>query len=119
MTDSLNVNNAFDGIEAELLEAPLGVSLTGPTNSYTAAFHELEEQELYTGYWRCEPGKSEWNFVDNTEVIYIISGRMTVTENGGEAKEFGPGDSVAFPKGWQGVWEIHETLTKFYTIFYW
>jgi uncharacterized cupin superfamily protein len=27
------------------------------------------------------------------------------------------GDLAAFPRGWAGTWEIHETLTKAYVTF--
>ena len=51
------------------------------------------------------------------EVIYLVAGRMTVTPDGGDAAEIGVGDMAVFPKGWNGTWDIHETVRKVYFIF--
>jgi uncharacterized cupin superfamily protein len=42
---------------------------------------------------------------------------MTVTEDGGSPIDLGPGDTVVFPLGWNGTWDIHATLRKLYVIF--
>jgi hypothetical protein len=49
--------------------------------------------------------------------VHILSGRMTVTADGGEPFEIGPGDTAVFPLGWTGTWQIHETIRKLYVIF--
>lgn len=74
------------------------------------------EGVVEAGLWECEPGPSRWLFETN-ESITVISGRMTVTEDGGEPREVKAGDSAVFPRGWSGTWEIHETVFKFYTAF--
>lgn len=68
------------------------------------------------GIWSCTPGNSRWK-LDQHEVIYVIDGRMTVTRDGAEPVEVGPGTTVVFEKGWQGTWLIHETLIKSYVLF--
>ena len=68
------------------------------------------------GVWQCEPGPSHWTLEVN-EVIYIVSGRMTVTPDGGEPSEIGPGDLAVFPVGWTGTWVLHETVRKAYAMF--
>ena len=68
------------------------------------------------GVWECTPGPSRWSLDDN-EVVYILSGRMTVTPDGGEPTEVGPGDTAVFPRGWAGTWQIHETIRKLYVLF--
>ena len=51
---------------------------------------------------------------------------MTVQEDGGEAVkltageepvELTAGSSCIFPIGWQGVWTVHETLRKVFTVY--
>jgi uncharacterized cupin superfamily protein len=54
---------------------------------------------------------------DENEVIHVLSGRMTVTPEGGEPADVGAGDVAVFPKGWTGNWDIHETVRKVYSIF--
>ena len=68
------------------------------------------------GIWQCTPGPSYWVQEEN-EVIYLLSGRMTVTPDGGEPSEVGTGDIAVFPTGWKGTWDIHETVRKVYSIF--
>ena len=69
-----------------------------------------------TGVWECTPGPSRWSLDDN-EFVHILSGRMTVTPDGGEPTEIGPGDTAVFPRGWTGTWQIHETIRKLYVLF--
>ena len=63
------------------------------------------------GIWQCTPGPSYWVQEEN-EVIYLLSGRMTVTPDGGEPAEVGAGDIAVFSTGWKGTWDIHETVRK-------
>src|SRR6201989_2183022 len=69
-----------------------------------------------TGVWECTPGPSRWSLDDN-EFVHILSGRMTVTPDGGEPTEIGPGDTAVFPRGWAGTRQIHEKLRKLYVLF--
>ncbi len=68
------------------------------------------------GVWECTAGLSRWT-LQNNEFVHILSGRMTVTPDGGEPAEIGPGDTAVFPRGWTGTWEIHETIRKLYVLF--
>jgi hypothetical protein len=68
------------------------------------------------GIWECTPGPSRWD-LESHEFVNIISGRMTVTRDGEDPVDIGPGDSVLFEKGWQGTWHIAEKLRKLYVIF--
>jgi len=90
---------------------------TGPAMS-TRGFTlwKNEETQAESGIWECTPGPSRW-VLETNEFVNVIFGRMTVTEDGGSPVEIGPGDTVVFPLGWQGSWEIHETLRKLYVIF--
>jgi uncharacterized cupin superfamily protein len=69
-----------------------------------------------SGIWQCAPGPSRW-VLETNEFVHVLSGRMTVTPDGGEPVELGPGDTVLFPTGWAGTWDIAETLRKLYVIF--
>ena len=82
----------------------------------TAGLTLWNDGEQEVGIWECTPGPSHWT-LETHEEIYVIAGRMTVTPTGGEAVEVGPGDAVVFPRGWDGDWQIHETIRKLYVIF--
>ena len=68
------------------------------------------------GIWECTAGPSYWT-QEQTEVVYILSGSLTVTPDGGKPQTFGAGDSAMFPRGWRGTWDLHETVRKVYAIF--
>ena len=72
------------------------------------------DQEV--GVWECTPGPSYW-VQEVNEAICIVSGRMTVTPDGGAPQEIGPGDTAVFPRGWRGHWQLHETIRKLYVLF--
>jgi hypothetical protein len=72
--------------------------------------------EKEAGVWECTPGPSRWTLETN-EFVHILSGRMTVTPDDGEATEIGPGDTAVFPRGWTGTWQIHEPIRKLYVLF--
>ena len=87
--------------------------------AHPIATHGLEvwvDGEKSAGIWQCTPGPSHWA-QDENEVIYVLSGRMTVTPEGGQPTEIGAGDVAVFPLGWTGIWDIHETVRKVYSIF--
>ena len=95
------------------LADPLGASiLTTYLNLYSTPNGTLD-----AGVWETDTGRSRWEFTDNGEVIYVISGRMTVTEDGAEPVEIGPGTLAVFPVGWVGYWEVTEPLKKVYVIY--
>jgi uncharacterized protein len=75
-----------------------------------------EDSGQETGIWQCTAGPSYWVQEEN-EFIYILSGSLTVTPDGGKPVTFGAGDSAMFPRGWRGTWDLHETVRKVYAIF--
>ncbi|MGH9297580.1 MAG: cupin domain-containing protein [Acidimicrobiales bacterium] len=102
--------------ETELEDwGPLGEATGGEmTTSGVTLWEDGSGSE--TGIWECTEGPSRWSLETN-EFVHVLSGRMTVTEDGGSPTEIAPGDTVLFPRGWSGTWEIHERLRKLYVIF--
>ena len=54
---------------------------------------------------------------EENEFVYILSGSLTVTPDGGKPATFGAGDCAMFPRGWRGTWDLHETVRKVYVLF--
>ena len=50
------------------------------------------------------------------EMMTVLEGSVTVTPEGEESMIFVPGDTFFIPKGTPCVWEITETLKKYYMI---
>ena len=104
---------------ADLAEKPLGQPSAEPLSGdiLTRAKVYFDIPQITSGTWECEPGVSRWEFTTRGEVIYVLSGRMTVHEDGGEPVELTAGSSCIFPIGWQGTWTVHETLRKVFVVY--
>ena len=55
----------------------------------------------------------DWHY-DETEVCYLLKGKVSVKTKDGEVIEFGTGDLITFPKGLSCVWDIKEPVRKHY-----
>jgi uncharacterized cupin superfamily protein len=75
-----------------------------------------DESGAEAGIWECSAGPSYWVQEEN-EVIYVLSGTLTVTPDGGKPATLRPGDVAVFPRGWRGLWKLHETVRKVYVVF--
>ena len=75
-----------------------------------------QDGEQEAGVWECAAGPSYWK-LETREFVHIVAGRMTVTPDGGQPQDIGPGDTAVFPRGWAGTWQIHEQIRKVYVIF--
>ena len=104
---------------AELAEKPLGQPsaepLTGEITTRAKVFFDVKE--VTAGTWECEPGASRWEFTTRGEIIYVLSGSMTVQRDGEEGVLLTAGTSAVFELGWQGVWTVHETLRKVFVVY--
>lgn len=107
--------------KSQLAEAPLGPPLAEvlgdeiPTRidiPFTSA-----DSRILSGVWGADPGISRWEFLERGESIYVLEGRMVVTEDGGEPVTVEAGTAAIFPIGWKGTWEIQERIRKFFVIF--
>ena len=77
--------------------------------------HENTEAGFYTGVWQSEVGA--WRVAyDEDELCVILAGRVRLTEDGGEAREFGRGEALVVPRGFRGGWDTVEPLRKSYAI---
>ena len=63
--------------------------------------------------WEKEVSRFDWHYGD-TEMCYILEGKVSVETKDGKSVSFGPGDFVTFPKGLACVWNIKEPVKKHY-----
>ena len=63
------------------------------------------------GIWACTEGAFECTELGD-ELQTIISGRLTLTRQGAESIDCGPGDSVYTRKGERVIWDIKQDVTK-------
>jgi uncharacterized cupin superfamily protein len=76
-----------------------------------------DDGRILSGSWESEPGQARWEFTDRGEFIQVISGRMTVEQDGEPPVELTAGSSAVFPIGWKGTWTVHETLRKVFVVY--
>lgn len=69
---------------------------------------------MLAGVWECTPGG--WETVDRpaTEAMIFLEGRARITPRDGEPVVFKAGDTFVLPKGWNGRWDVLETVRKFF-----
>ncbi len=88
---------------------------TGP-EMRTSGLTLWEAGDASSGIWECPAGPSRWT-LETQEFVHLLTGRMTVTPDGAEPVELVAGDTMVFPLGWSGTWDITETLRKVYVIY--
>jgi uncharacterized cupin superfamily protein len=105
--------------------------LDTPLQEYPPVREELIEGELAmratvlwkspggdaaTGIWQCPPVKLRLVHPFD-ETFTIVDGRLTITPEGGAPREMGPGDVIVLAENSVNVWEIHETVTKTFSVY--
>ncbi|WP_405719902.1 cupin domain-containing protein [Streptomyces sp. NBC_01537] len=108
--------NAGD-LQEQKLGQPTAEPLTGDILTRSQAFFTSADSRIVSGTWECEPGASRWEFLERGEVIYVISGNMTVQKDGEEPVLLTPGTTAVFPMGWTGTWTVNETLRKVFVVY--
>jgi uncharacterized cupin superfamily protein len=68
-----------------------------------------------TGVWRCTPSTIRLVHPYD-ETFVVLDGEMTFTPTGGEPETLRPGDVIVIPRDSENVIEVHETVTKVWTV---
>ena len=63
--------------------------------------------------WEKEVSAFDWHY-DQTEVCYLLKGKVVIKVKDGQEVEFGAGDLVTFPQGLSCIWDIKEPVRKHY-----
>lgn len=93
-----------------------GAKPTALTDGLTEAASSVwTDGRIDTGLWECTPGVFTAERNGYTEICTILSGRVIIEVEGQSPEEFGPGDVMVMPSGWEGVWRVLEPLRKHYT----
>jgi uncharacterized cupin superfamily protein len=89
---------------------------SGVANEVGAVHYETTDGKVTTGTWQCTPYAEHLICDGFTEFSTIISGKVALTNSDGLVETFSAGDSYVLPVGWQGRFEVLETLRKIYVI---
>jgi len=65
-------------------------------------------KELNVSIFECTPAKTDHRTRANAsdEFVYVLSGKLILTEPNGTVHQYQPGDSLVLPQGYTGTWEM-------------
>ncbi|HLI84581.1 MAG TPA: cupin domain-containing protein [Bryobacteraceae bacterium] len=68
----------------------------------------FQGKELRVEIFESTPAKTNHKKrpTDGDEFVYVLSGKLILTEVNGKKQEFHPGQSVVLPAGYNGTWEM-------------
>ena len=68
----------------------------------------FEGKELRVSIFESTPAKTNHRTrpTDADELVYVLSGKLVLTEPNGTVHEYRPGDSLVLPIGYTGTWEM-------------
>jgi uncharacterized cupin superfamily protein len=101
---------AFDAPGLTLDEEPVEAALVVDGAPRVGSRELPAPSGLAAGVWEHTAGTSTDTEVD--ELFVVISGRATVTVEGGPTLELAPGTVGLLPAGTRTTWTVHEDLRK-------
>ena len=102
------------GPSADMPIAPEFITAGNPV-ARGAVFNQSADKTLSSGLWTCEPGEFDWSYTWD-EFVYVFEGEVTITEEGGNSYDVGPGDMAHFPLGTKAHWHVKQAIRKFFVI---
>lgn len=98
--------------EAKLDPFPLSPEqiLEGDPQASAKLIWVSDDGRQASGIWECTPGV--FNYQHTNETAGVITGKATITPEGGEPVEVGPGSIVFFSEGSKTHWVVEETIRK-------
>jgi uncharacterized cupin superfamily protein len=107
------------------LGAPVGEPITADLEGWrvvegnptmkTWVQHTSSDGSMICGTWEATPGSYHATYT-SYEFVHLIKGRITITPDGGDPKQVGPGDAFVVEAGFKGVWKIDEKVLKHFAI---
>ena len=72
---------------------------------------QSEDKRLGNGVWTCTPGSFTWDYTWD-ETIYLIEGKVTISDQDRDTKMYRAGDLILVPAGTKSTWEISQAIRK-------
>jgi uncharacterized cupin superfamily protein len=94
------------GLTAIPPDAYQEILVAGELNMRVATL--FEGTELRVSMFESTPAKTDHRTrpTDVDEFVYVLSGKLILTEPNGSAHEYLPGDALVLPVGYTGTWEM-------------
>jgi uncharacterized cupin superfamily protein len=94
------------GLTAIPPDAYKDILVSGQLNMRVATV--FEGKQLRASIFESTPAKTSHRTrpTDADEFVYVLSGKLILTEMNGTPQEYRPGDSLVLPAGYTGTWEM-------------
>jgi uncharacterized cupin superfamily protein len=103
--------------DPDIHAAHLGPSASaGEPEVVTRELVLFDQGDVSVGLWECEPGELDGAVEGFDELMHMVSGRVTVTTDGGSEWDIAPGTTWVTPRGVRCRWTVHQTVRKFWVI---
>ena len=79
-------------------------------------FFQTGDESILSGVWECAPCKENIKSYPAHEMMTVISGSVTLTDENGNSETYTSGDTFFVAKGTRCIWHITEKLKKYYMI---
>ncbi len=89
---------------------------TKDTTELNHTVFATKDDSVLAGVWECAPCREKIESYPVHEMMTVISGALTLTHADGRSESFTAGDTFFIAKGTQCIWEITQTLRKYYLI---
>lgn len=108
----------FDHLPPAALDSPVAERCIGtPPQRNTWSVYQGDQGEVDCGLWSCQPGAWRIAFhAHRHEFFHVLEGRIRITDEAGDGREFGPGDACVIPAGFKGVFAVLEPVRKYYVM---
>ncbi len=114
----MKTNNNLIRLDPEKL-AGLGLNELAPYPDEVVLSGKSEHQrwqfthdELFVGAYQAEPAKLALEDYPHDEFMYLLSGKILITDEHGNLEEFYPGQALVLKKGFTGTFEMQENVRK-------
>ncbi len=71
-------------------------------------FFYSEDGNFGIGVWESKPGEMTYTDLAYDELMYVLDGRIVLTDERGNTETYGSGEGVVLPKGWSGTFAVSE-----------
>ncbi|HEX4997542.1 MAG TPA: cupin domain-containing protein [Terriglobia bacterium] len=94
------------GLTAIPPDAYKDILVAGQLNMKVATL--FSGKELSVSIFECTPAKTDHRTRpnDSDEFVYVLSGKLILTEPAGTVHQFQAGDTLVLPAGYTGTWEM-------------
>lgn len=96
--------------------ATFGDVRSGDPREQGIGLYDSDTGAFSAGMWQCTPGVVRMERWPYNEMCVLLAGRVVITPDDGEPREYRAGDAFVIPHGFTGTWDVRETVRKYYAI---